>query len=147
MSDGRPAEIEDSDARRGTKPRWFVGWLIIALIVIAIPVALAITLLAVAMPFRFVWLVYTGLIQPVIHTEAAVIVLNPVPRLMLFAAWLFMMGSGAVALIRGWDAVRGRTGFAGTDSGVWALATSVSSALIAFGLSSWVVNWLLRFVR
>ena len=99
------------------------------------------------MPFGFIWFVYTGLIQPVIDTEAAVIVLNPVPRLMVFAAWLFMMGAGAVALIRVSDAIRGRVGFAGTDSVVWALAASVSSALVAFGLSSWVVNWLLHFVR
>ena len=146
-SNGPPGEIEDSDARKRAKPSRPVGWLIVALIVSAIPMAIAITLLAVAMPFGFFWLVYTGLIQPVIRTEAAVIVLNPVPRLMVFAAWLFMMGAGAVALIRGWDAVRGRVGFAGTDSVVWALAASVSSALIALGLSSWVVNWLLRFVR
>lgn len=142
-----PTEIDVSHARREAKPRWFVGWLIVALIVIAIPLALAITLLAVAMPFGFVWFVYTGLIQPALDTEAAVIVLNPVPRLMVFAAWLFMMGAGAVALTRVSDTVRGRVGFAATDSVVWALATSVSSALIAFGLSSWVVNWLLHFVR
>ena len=66
---------------------------------------------------------------------------------MMFGAWLAMMGAGAVALIRGWDAVRDQSGLGGTDSVVWAVVTSVSSVLIAFGLSSWVVHWLLRFVR
>ena len=83
---------------------------------IAIPLSCAVTLLTVAMPFGLVWLAYEGLLQPALRTEAAVIVLNPAPRMMMFGVWLFMMGAGAVALIRGWDALRGRTGFLGTDS-------------------------------
>ena len=145
--EGRPAQIDDTDERNRARPQWFVSWLIVALIVIAIPVAVVITLLAVAMPFGLVWLLYAGLIQPVIRTEAAVIVLNPVPRMMLFTAWLFLMGVGAVALIRVLDIIRSHTGLGGTDSVIWAVATSVSSVLMAFGLSSWVVDWLLRFVR
>ena len=145
-SEGPRPGIDDADARKGLAHRWLVGWTIGAFIVLAIPAALGITLLAVATPFGFVWLVYTGLIQPVLRTEAAVIVLDPVPRLLMFAVWLSMMGAGSVALIRGWDALRGRSGFVGTDSVVWALATTVFSVLVAFGLSSWVVYWLLRLV-
>ena len=65
----------------------------------------------------------------------------------MFAAWLSMMGAGAVALIRGSDVVRGRIGFVPSDTVMWAVATSVSSVLIAFGLTSWAVRWLLHFVR
>ena len=141
------AVVDDGVAGKSAKPGWLVSWIVIALIVVAIPAALVLTIVAVAMPFGLGWLVYAGLIQPVMRTEAAVIVLNPLPRLMIFAAWLSMMSVGAIALIRGWDAVRGRIGFVRTDSVMWAVVTSVSSALIAFGLTSWVVRWLLAFLR
>ena len=72
--EGRRAEINDGDAGKGTKPHWLVSWLIVAILLSAIPVAFAITLLAMAVPFVFIWLVYMGLIQPFIRTEASVIV-------------------------------------------------------------------------
>ena len=137
---------DDADVRKRRTSGWLVSWTIVVLVMGAVPLAFAGTLVIAALPFGFIWLVYTGLIQPVLHTEQTLIVLTPSVRLMLFGAWLLMMAAGSFALIRGASALRGRPGFPGTDSVVWALITSLASVLVAFGLSSWVVNWLIRFV-
>lgn len=137
---------DDADVRKRRESGWLASWTIVVLVVIAVPLSFAATLVIAALPFVFIWLVYTGLIQPVLRTEQTLIVLNPAVRATLFAAWLFMVAAGSVALIRGWSALRGRAGFPGTDSVVLALISSVVSVLVAFGLSSWLVNWLLRLV-
>lgn len=136
----------DADVRKRRESGWLASWTIVVLVVIAAPLAFAATLVIAALPFGFIWLVYTGLIQPIFRTERTLIVLNPAVRAMLFAAWLFMVAAGSFALTRGWSVLRGRAGFPGTESVVLALISSVVSVLVAFGLSSWVVNWLLRLV-
>jgi len=108
-----------------------VSWLIVALVLIAIPLAVAATLLTAALPLGLLWLANAGLLQPILRTEEALIGLSVAPRMMLFACWLFMVAAGAVALTRGWGILRGWSGIRGTDSVVWGLLTSVSSVLIA----------------
>ena len=62
--------------------------------------------------------------------------LNPGPRLIMFALWLTLVCGAGVALIRGWDVLRGWSGGQGTDSVVWVLTASVGSVLLALGLTS-----------
>ena len=125
-TEGRSPATDDADVRKRRGSGWLASWVIVVLVVVAVPLAFAATLVIAALPFGFIWLVYTGLIQPVLRTEQTLIVLNPAARAMLFAAWLFMVAVGSFGLIRGWSLLQGRAGLPGTDSVVLALISSVT---------------------
>ena len=62
---------------------------------------------------------------------------------MIAAVWLLLTATAAAVLIRGRSLFLGLSGTGGTASVGWALTAAVSSVLVAFALTSWVITWLL----
>jgi len=147
-----PAVAHETSAERHDRPTpkrrraWLTIWVVVALFVLAIPVAVGLTALAVAAPVGLVWAAYHGLVRFVIGTHDVVIGLDPGPRLMVFGLWLGLTYGAAVAIIRGWDMVVGRRGMAGTDSVAWAFTLSVGAVIVAIALTGGIIWWLLRLV-
>jgi len=124
--------IEDDGIPRRKGPHWSVSFLIVVIVVIAIPLGIATVALTVALVFGFIWLSYTGLLLPALRTQEAVIGLDPGPRLMIVVVWLLLTAVAAAVLI-------GVGGIRGTTSVGWALTAAVGSVVVAFALTSWVI--------
>ena len=137
------AEAEDDATTRPKGPHWSVSFLIVGIVVIAVPIGIAAVMLTVALVFGLIWLSYTGLLVSVVRTQEAVIGLDPAPRLMIAAVWLLLTATAAAVLIRGRSLFLGLSGIGGTASVGWALTAAVGSVLVAFALTSWVIAWLL----
>ena len=138
------AEAEDDATTRPKGPHWSVSFLIVGIVVIAVPLGIAAVMLTVALVFGLIWLSYTGLLVSVVRTQEAVIGLDPpAPRLMIAAVWLLLTATAAAVLIRGRSLFLGLSGISGTASVGWALTAAVGSVLVAFALTSWVIAWLL----
>ena len=136
-------DAEDDATTRPKGPHWSVSFLIVGIVVIAVPLGIAAVMLTVALVFGLIWLSYTGLLVSVLRTQEAVIGLDPAPRLMIAAVWLLLTATAAAVLIRGRSLFLGLSGTGGTASVGWALTAAVSSVLVAFALTSWVITWLL----
>ena len=107
------AEAEDDATTRPKGPHWSVSFLIVGIVVIAVPIGIAAVMLTVALVFGLIWLSYTGLLVSVVRTQEAVIGLDPAPRLMIAAVWLLLTATAAAVLIRG------RSLFLGIERNRW----------------------------